>query len=76
MIVRDLFSMTVRLKPCELPGKHRDIVRQLHPGQSVRNAAKIVNKGVSTVQRVKVLMADVAKVRTSKNRKCEVACHV
>ncbi len=33
--------------------KHRDVVRQLRAGQSVRNAAKITGKGVSTVQRVK-----------------------
>ncbi len=32
--------------------KHRDIVRQLKAGQSVRNAAKITAKGISTVQRV------------------------
>lgn len=33
--------------------KHRDIVRQLRGGQSVRNTAKITGKGTSTVQRVK-----------------------
>jgi DNA invertase Pin-like site-specific DNA recombinase len=32
--------------------KHWDIVRQLKAGQSVRNTARIVGKGVSTVQRV------------------------
>src|SRR5450432_1858867 len=37
--------------------KHRDIVRLLRSGQSVRNAAKIANKGVSTVQRVKALVS-------------------
>jgi len=37
--------------------KHKDIVRLLRAGQSVRNAAKIVGKGVSTVQRVKLAMA-------------------
>ena len=37
--------------------KHRDIVRQLRAGQSIRNAAKIVSKGISTVQRVKVALA-------------------
>ena len=36
--------------------KHRDIVRQLKAGQSVRNAAKITGKGASTVQRVKTLV--------------------
>jgi DNA invertase Pin-like site-specific DNA recombinase len=35
--------------------RHRDILRQLKAGQSVRNAAKITGKGVSTVQRVKAL---------------------
>jgi len=36
--------------------KHKDIVRQLKDGQSVRHTAKIVGKGVSTVQRVKAAM--------------------
>jgi DNA invertase Pin-like site-specific DNA recombinase len=36
---------------------HADIVRQLRTGQSVRHAAKITGKGVSTVQRVKLAMA-------------------
>ncbi len=33
--------------------KHRAVVRLLRSGQSIRNAAKIAGKGVSTVQRVK-----------------------
>lgn len=33
--------------------KHRDVVRLLRAGHSVRNAAKICGKGASTVQRVK-----------------------
>jgi len=37
--------------------KHKDILRQLKAGQSVRNAAKIVGKGISTVQRVKAAVA-------------------
>ena len=36
--------------------KHKDIVRQLRAGQSIRNAAKIVSKGLSTVQRVKAAL--------------------
>ncbi len=36
--------------------KHKDIVRQLKEGQSVRHTAKIVGKGMSTVQRVKAAM--------------------
>lgn len=39
-----------------LLAKHRDIVRQLRAGQSVRNTAKITGKGMSTVQRVKLAM--------------------
>jgi DNA invertase Pin-like site-specific DNA recombinase len=35
--------------------KHRDVVRLLKAGQSIRNAAKLTDKGVSTVQRVCVL---------------------
>ena len=38
--------------------KHRDIIRLLKAGQSVRNAAKISGKGVSTVQRVKSTFGD------------------
>lgn len=38
--------------------KHRDIVRLLRAGQSVRNTAKILGKGASTVQRVKATLAD------------------
>ena len=37
--------------------KHKDILRQLEAGQSVRNVAKIVGKGISTVQRVKAALA-------------------
>lgn len=36
--------------------KHRDIVRKLNAGHSIRNTAKITEKGVSTVQRVKALL--------------------
>jgi hypothetical protein len=37
--------------------KHKDVLRQLKARQSVRNAAKITGKGVSTVQRVKLALA-------------------
>jgi len=37
--------------------KHREIVRQLKGGQSIRHTAKIVGKGISTVQRVKAALA-------------------
>jgi DNA invertase Pin-like site-specific DNA recombinase len=37
--------------------RHRDVVRQLRAGQSVRNCAKITRKGNSTVQRVKLALA-------------------
>ena len=40
----------------ELLHKHRDILKQLRAGQSIRNTAKITGKGVSTVQRVKRAM--------------------
>jgi DNA invertase Pin-like site-specific DNA recombinase len=40
----------------QLLDKHKDIVRQLRSGQSVRNTAKIVSKGVSTVQRIKAAL--------------------
>lgn len=45
------------LEASELLTKHKDVVRQLKDGQSVRNVAKITGKGVSTVQRVKAAMA-------------------
>jgi DNA invertase Pin-like site-specific DNA recombinase len=37
--------------------KHKEVVRLLKAGQSVRNAAKIAGKGISTVQRVKRAVA-------------------
>ena len=44
------------MESAELLTKHRDIVKQLRAGQSVRNTAAITRKGVSTVQRVKAAM--------------------
>jgi len=37
--------------------KHKDILCQLKAGQSVRNTAKITGKGISTVQRVKLVIS-------------------
>lgn len=45
------------LERAELLAKHRDIIRLLKSGQSVRNTAKISGKGMSTVQRVKAAFA-------------------
>ncbi len=45
------------LEAAELLEKHKDIVKQLKAGQSVRNTAKITSKGASTVQRVKAALA-------------------
>jgi DNA invertase Pin-like site-specific DNA recombinase len=42
-----------KLDAADLLAKHKDIVRLLKDGQSVRNTAKITSKGGSTVQRVK-----------------------
>jgi DNA invertase Pin-like site-specific DNA recombinase len=44
------------VNPAEYLRKHRDIVRQLRADHSIRNAAKIVGKGISTVQRVKAVL--------------------
>lgn len=44
-----------KVAPADFLRRHRDIVKLLGAGQSVRNAAKIAGKGVSTVQRVKAL---------------------
>lgn len=46
------------LEPDELLSKHRDILRHLKAGHSVRHTAKITGKGASTVQRVKAKMAN------------------
>jgi DNA invertase Pin-like site-specific DNA recombinase len=43
--------------PAELLNRHRDIVRLLNAGLSIRHTAKIAGKGVPTVQRVKEAMA-------------------
>ncbi len=45
------------LEHSELLAKHRDIIRLLRAGQSIRNTAKISGKGMSTVQRVKAVFA-------------------
>ena len=45
------------LESAEFLAKHRDIVRQIRAGQSVRNSAKITGKGISTVQRIKLALA-------------------
>lgn len=37
--------------------KHKDVVKVLKAGHSIRNAAKITGKGVSTVQRIKAALA-------------------
>jgi DNA invertase Pin-like site-specific DNA recombinase len=46
--------------PAELLERHRDIVRLLTAGQSIRHTAKITGKGGSTVQRVKLAMSAAA----------------
>ena len=40
------------LKRADFLANHRDVVRHLRAGQSIRNTAAITGKGVSTVQRV------------------------
>jgi len=44
------------LETADFLAKHRDLVKLLRAGQSIRNAAKIAGKGVSTVQRVKAAL--------------------
>ena len=44
------------IEPGDFLGKHRDVVRALRAGHSIRNTAKISGKGVSTVQRVKAVI--------------------
>lgn len=45
------------LSSAALLERHKDIVRQLRCGQSIRHAARITTKGISTVQRVKLALA-------------------
>lgn len=45
------------LETAELLAKHKDIIRLLRDGHSVRNTAKITGKGASTVQRIKAALA-------------------
>ncbi len=44
------------LEAAALLDKHRDVVKLLKAGKSVRHAAKIAGKGASTVQRVKAAL--------------------
>jgi DNA invertase Pin-like site-specific DNA recombinase len=44
------------LESSALLAKHRDVVKHLTSGQSIRHTAAITGKGVSTVQRVKAAM--------------------
>ena len=37
--------------------KHKDVRKRLREGHSIRNAAKITGKGISTIQRVKACLA-------------------
>jgi DNA invertase Pin-like site-specific DNA recombinase len=46
-----------RMQPTAFLERHRDVVRHLRAGQSIRNCAKITSKGISTVQRVKLALA-------------------
>lgn len=46
--------------PAEFLAKHRDVCRRLREGHSIRNAAKITGKGISTVQRVKSALSSAA----------------
>jgi len=45
------------LKKTDFLSNHKDVVKQLRAGQSIRHAAKITGKGVSTVQRVKLAIS-------------------
>ena len=44
------------LAPAAFLAKHKDVSKLLREGQSIRHAAKITGKGVSTVQRVKAAL--------------------
>jgi DNA invertase Pin-like site-specific DNA recombinase len=42
--------------PAALLERHKDVVKQLRAGQSIRNTAAITGKGVSTVQRIRGIL--------------------
>jgi len=48
-------AVGTRYPPVQLLKKHRDIVKLLKNGHSVRHTTKITEKGFSTVQRVKAV---------------------
>lgn len=50
------------LSPKEFLATHKDVVKQLRAGHSIRNTAKITGKSVSTVQRVKAAMPEASSV--------------
>lgn len=45
-----------KLTTVQFISKHKDVVRLLRDGHSIRHAAKISGKGISTVQRIKALL--------------------
>ncbi len=45
------------LTPAKFLANHKDVVKHLRAGQSIRHTAKITGKGASTVQRVKEAMS-------------------
>lgn len=47
-----------KLEQVEFLEKHKDIMRLLRAGRSVRHTAKISDKGISTVQRVRAAMVE------------------
>jgi DNA invertase Pin-like site-specific DNA recombinase len=42
----------------EFLAKHKDVVKQLNQGQSIRNTMKLTEKSSNTVQKVKKLIRD------------------
>ena len=44
------------MSPRDFLAAHKDVVKQLRAGHSIRNTAKITGKSISTVQRVKAAM--------------------
>jgi hypothetical protein len=55
--LKQIVRGTEQFRIAEAVQKHKDIWRLLKAGHSIRNAAKIAGKGVSTVQRVKLALA-------------------
>jgi hypothetical protein len=59
--VAEMAATEVEITRVAFLEKHKDVVRFLKQDHSIRNAAKISEKGAATVQKVKKLMQDTSQ---------------